>query len=308
MEWIPAWAAKSYALLYVEKGTSWFDFDEAKSILKIKDKKIESLNLKRLEKAGFLISKKDEVDRRKRYYRLIKPDDVIFSYGLRLLSPSESIMDRLATAADRMDFVIGGSYAAYVHGGYASPGKIDIYVYEKEKDRWIALLSDKSTSISVDDTLSEKQAKNHVHIHSTLSKNMADESVKLKKLRYSSPEILVIDGFLDQSEFALTDSLSILITKRKVLDFEKILNEAKRQNVERELGVSLDIINDESGKKIFNTNIINRLHSDVDFSREKSFPKTKLEEREYKKFSDKWKLKVGLSRAFVSKIITDLVG
>ena len=309
MEWIPSWVAKSYARLYTDKDAAWFDFAGAKKVLGVENKKVVSRRLNELENAGFLISKKDQVDRRKRYYRLIEPNDVIFSYGIRLLSPSESVMDRLASVANRMEFVIGDSYAAYVYSGYASPGKMDIYVNEKEKDRWIALLSDKSASVSVDDMLSEHTAKQHLHIHSSLSKNMIKESIKIKGIRYAAPEVLVMDGFTDQSEFTLTDALAILITKRKELDFKKIVAEAKHQNVEREIGVCMEIINKESAEKIFDDAIINKLYSGADFSREKFFPRTKLEEsKEYKRLSDKWKLKVTLSRAFISKIITDLIG
>lgn len=310
MKWIPLFLAKSYASIYVEKNTQTFDFEEFKSILKIDNKIMLSKRLGRLEDAGFVVSKRDPVDRRKKYFRLIQPNDVIFAYGIRLLSSSEDAMDRLAAAASKnMDFVIGGNYATYVYTGYATPGKIDIYVNEEDKDRLISLLSDRSTSISVDDILSEKITKTNVHIHSSLTKEMADNSTVLDGIRYVNPETLAIEGLIDQSEFLLTDTFSLLIKKRKELDFNKLLKIAESENVERELGVCLEIINLESRKKIFDIDIINKIHSSADLSRKKFFPKNKTEEsKEYENLSSKWNLGITFSSAFISKIILDLIG
>ena len=308
MRWIPSWLAKSYASIYVEKNTQTFDFEEAKSILKINDKIMLSKRLGKLEDVGFVISKRDPVDRRKKYFRLIQPNDVIFSYGIHLLSSSEDVMDRLAAASKNMYFVIGGSYATYVYTGYATPGKIDIYVNEKEKDKLISLLSDKFTSISVDDMLSEKITKTNVHIHSSLTPEMIDDSTELDGITYVNPEILVIEGLIDQSEFLLTDTFALLIKKRKELDFNYLLKIAKSENVERELGVCLEIINLESKKKFFDIDIISKIHSNADLLRKKFFPKNVTQETDvYYNLTNKWNLGITFSKGFISKIILDLV-
>lgn len=309
MEWVPSWVAKSYAKLYAEKNTNWFDSEKAKSTLSIENKKVLSLRLARLEETGFLISKRDHVDRRKKYFRLIQPNDVIFSYGIRLLSSSEDVMERLAAAASKnMDFVIGGNYATYVYTGYATPGKIDVYVNEEDKDRLISLLSDKFTSISVDDMLSEKITKTNVHIHSSLTKEIVDNSIELDSIRYVNPETLVIEGLTDQSEFLLTDTFALLIKKRKEFDFNKLLKIAKSENVERELGVCLEIINLESKKKFFDIDTISKINSSADLSRKKFFPKNITQETdEYEALAYKWNLGITFSKGFISKIITDLV-
>lgn len=307
MKWIPPWEARYYCIVYAEKNTNWFDFEEAKAILNIKDKKILSHGLTGLEDAGFLISKKDPVDRRKKYFRLIDPNDVIFAYGIRSLSQSEGIMDLFANASKKMDSVIGDSYAAYVHSRYSSPGKIDIYVKKEGRDKWISLLSGKITSVSVDDIMSEKIAKTNVHIHSSLTQEMIDDAIEIDGIKYASPESLAIKGLVEQSEFSLTDSLAILITKRKEIDFKKMLKLAKGENVSRELGVCLEIINFESGRRIFSPGIINGIYSNADFSTKKVFPRKMEESVEYKNISYKWGLRIGLARAFVSKIIMDLI-
>ena len=149
-----------------------------------------SRRLNALKDAGFLISKKDQIDRRRKFYRLISPNDVVFSYGIRSLSST----DRLTIATKKLDFVIGGSYAAYIHTGYTTPGKMDIYVNKEDTDKWISLMSDKFGSVSVDDMLSEKTTKENVHIHSTLTQEMVENSTKVGGIRYTNPETLAIEG------------------------------------------------------------------------------------------------------------------
>ncbi|MGI0009238.1 MAG: hypothetical protein ACRD92_06435 [Nitrosopumilaceae archaeon] len=308
MEWIPSWLAKSYAGLYAEKSKDWFDFEEAKKILNIEDKRVLSRRLTRLEEAGFLIAKRDAVDKRKKYFRTLNPNDVIFSYGIVSSVLTKDIMERLMIIAKKITFVIGGAYAAYIHSGYAIPGKIDVYVKEEDLDRWISLLSDRSASVSVDDMLSEKTKRTNFHIHSTLNEEMVDNSAKVDGISYESPEILILDGIRDQTEFSLMDSFAILIKKRKEIDFGRLLKLAKSESLDRELGACLEIINLESKKKIFSDEMIHKIHLKTDLSKKKTFTRYGTEENyDYLKIGKKWNLKLTLSRAFVSKIVIDLV-
>ncbi|MGI0087325.1 MAG: hypothetical protein ACREBI_05135 [Nitrosotalea sp.] len=308
MKWIPSWLAKSYALLNAEKSTEWSDFEEAKKILHIEDTKVLSKRLTKLEESGFLIAKRDSIDRRKKYFRALEPKDVILAYGIRSLSTSDNITDILVSASMKMDFVIGGAYAVYIYSRYASPGKIDIYVKEEDKDKWISLLSDKSISVSVDDVLSEKTARTNVHIHSLLTQEMIDNSLKLDGIRYVQREILVISGLREQSEFSLTDAFAILIKNRQKIDFDKLLKFAMNENLERELGACLEIINLESKKKLFSDSVIHKLRLQTDFTRTRYFPIDRTEKTsEYLHISERYGLQITLPRAFVYKIITDLV-
>jgi hypothetical protein len=307
MEWVPSWLAKIYAIMYVEKRTAWFSFDEAKTILGIKESDVLSFRLTKLEKSGFLIAKRDAIDRRKKYFRVLNPNDVFFSYGIESLSPTKDVMQCLALAAKKIAFVIGGAYASYVHSMYSIPGKIDIYVKKEDLDRCISLLSDKLTSVSVDDMLAEKIRKTNFHLHSSLTDEMVDNSVIIEGIRYESPESLIINGLKEQSDFSLTDCFSVMIKKRKDIDFNKILKNAKSEMLERELGASLELLNHEAKKKIFSDEMIRKIRSKADLSKKKIFPKHKTENDDYPNIGKKWNLNITLPRAFVSKIITDLV-
>lgn len=307
MEWVPSWLAKICAILYVEKGMSWFSFNDAKTILGIKENDILSFRLTKLEKSGFLIAKRDAIDKRKKYFRVLNPNDVFFSYGIASQSPTKDVMQRLSVAAKKIVFVIGRAYAAYVHSGYSVPGKIDIYVKKENLDRCISLLSDKLTSVSVDDMLAEKIRKTNFHVHSSLTEEMMKDTVIVDGIRYESPESLIIKGLQEQSDFSLIDSFSVLIKKRKDIDFDKITKNAKSEMLEREFGASLELLNHEAKKKIFSDETIRKIRSKADLSKKKIFPKHKTENNDYPHIGEKWNLQITLSRAFVSKIITDLV-
>src|SRR3546814_17119659 len=64
---------------------------------------------------------------------------------------------------------------------------------------------------------------------------------------------------------------------------------AKSENLDRELGACLEIINSEARKKVFDSGIIHKIHSKADLSRKRFFPRDKTQESsEYKEISDKW--------------------
>jgi hypothetical protein len=98
-----------------------------------------------------------------------------------------------------------------------------------------------------------------------------------------------------------------MIKKRKDIDFNKILKNAKSEMLERELGASLELLNHEAKKKIFSDETIRKIRSKADLSKKKIFPKHKTENDDYPRIGEKWNLQITLPRAFVSKIITDLV-
>ncbi|NIW14451.1 MAG: hypothetical protein GWN31_11090, partial [Candidatus Thorarchaeota archaeon] len=67
-------------------------------------------------------------------------------------------------------------YASFKHHRYSTPGKIDVHVNKEDLEKWVALLTDKGTAISIDAVPSEKTGKENVHIHSDLTNDMLKES------------------------------------------------------------------------------------------------------------------------------------
>lgn len=314
MRWIPNWLAEKYSLLYLSRGVEAFDFEEAKKIFKLEDKRVVSVILTQLRNRGFLISWRDSVDPRRKFFKLISPESVIFAFGVQNLTKDKNLFAKIRAASKHLDGVIGGAYAAFKYHRYSTPGKVDIHVNREDLEKWVALLTDKGTAISMNVVPSEKTGKENVHIHSGLTNDTLKESTNINGVRYLTPEILVIEGLKSENQFSLTDALAILITKRDKLDHDKLLRLAEREGVTRKLGCVLEIINYETGREMFPTKQIAEIQRRTDTSYHTTFPKTiettpfaEEEKEHYRDIGKRWNMKITLSKAFVSKIVTDLV-
>ena len=312
MQWIPTWLAKRYALIYLRKGSNIFDYDEAKAVLEVEDKKALSDILTRLKTRGFLISRRDPIDPRRRLFKLIDPESALTAFGIQNKARSGTVMDKLK--ASHLDYVIGDAYAAYRYHYYSTPGKMDIYVRERGLNTWIALLAERSTAVAIDDIPAEKSAKETIHLHSALTEEVLEHSVVIQGVRYMSPEDLVVRGLEIQDRFGLADAMAILIVKQEEVDWTQLLQQAHQRRVLRELGSCLDMINFESGREVFSNQLIHDIFVSVDSSSRITFPKqaekgpfSEEAREDYPQISEKWNIRILLSKAVISKIVTDLI-
>lgn len=312
MRWIPSWIAKSYSQLYINKKTDVFKFEEAKKILGVEDKRVASKILTQLRERGFLISRRDPSDPRRKLFKLIDPESIVIAFAIQNKARSRAVADKLIAAQSLgLSYVLAGAYAAYKHHGYATPGKIDIYVNRQDLGKWVALLSEKTIALSIDDIPAEKARKEHVHVHSTLNRELIKESVVIDGLRCLTKEYLVVRGLKAQDKFGLTDAFAILITRKDEMDWERLLSLAEREGVIRELGCSLDLINSES--KWFSERRIDEIFRRVEHLPTITFPREvetgpfSKEKEHYEEIAKKWNVRIYLSRAFVSKIVGDLI-
>ena len=314
MKWIPNWLAKNYSLIYIIKEVDAFDFEEAKKLLGIEDKRRVSVVLAQLRNRGFLISWRDSVDPRRKFFRLISPKDAVFAFGIQNSAKERSVSGKLQEALKRLEYVAAGAYASFKYHGYTVPGKVDLHVKRKDSDKWVALLADREVAVSIDSLPAEKARKKNVHIHSDLTEDMLQESVVIDEIRYLKPEILVIEGLKGEDRFSLMDAFAILISKRKELEWQKLIHLAKREGIVRKLGCTLEIINYEANRKFFPKTKVEQIRKKADLSYSITFPKKveatpfRREEKEhYALLGKRWNMKIYLSKAFVSKIVTDLV-
>ena len=74
---LPRWLTHRYAILWKEKKSNEFEYDEARELLKEKDDKTLSVILSQLRKYGWLETTLHPSDARKRTYRLKPPQDVL---------------------------------------------------------------------------------------------------------------------------------------------------------------------------------------------------------------------------------------
>jgi hypothetical protein len=280
--------------------------------LGVEDKRILSKVLTQLRDRGFLISRRDPSDPRRKLFKLIDPESMVIAFAIQNKARSRATLDKLMAAQSLgLSYVLAGSYASYKYHGYAVPGKIDIYVKREDLGKWVALLSERGVAISIDDIPAEKARKEHVHVHSSLTQELMRESVVIGGLRYLTKEYLVVQGLKEQEEFTLVDAFAILITRRDEMDWERLLSLAEREGVVRELGCSLDLINSEA--RWFSSERIARIFKRVEHMPTTAFPRDVTtgpfsEEREhYEEIAKKWNMKIYISRAFVAKIVGDLI-
>lgn len=314
VKWIPSWLAEKYSLIYIVKGVHVFDFEEAKKLLGIEDKRRVSVVLAQLRNRGFLISWRDSVDPRRKFFRLLSPEDVVFAFGIQSSADEKSVLGKLREALKHLEYVVGGAYASFKHHGYTVPGKVDLHVKREDVDKWVAFLADREVAVSIDGIPAEKPRKESIHIHSDLTEDMLRESVVVDGIRYFKPEVLVVEGLKIEDRFGLMDALAILISKRKELEWRKLVHLAEREAVVRKLGCTLEIINHEAKREVFPEEKAEEIRKKTDLSYLMIFPKSmeatpfrEEEKKYYTSLGKRWNMKIHLSRAFISKIVTDLV-
>ncbi len=83
MIWIPPWLAKAYARIYYAKKTETFDFSEAAEILGIKDERPLAKTVAKLKSHGYLITRRDPVDPRRKLFTLIDPESSVLAMAIQ---------------------------------------------------------------------------------------------------------------------------------------------------------------------------------------------------------------------------------
>jgi len=309
VKWIPPWLAKAYARIYVEKKTEAFEFSEAARILGIKDERPLAKTLAKLRSFGYLTVRRDPVDPRRKLFRLIDPESVITAMAIQSRAKTADLPEKLRSAFGFLNYYLDGAYTAYQYHRYSAPGSVDVSVTSDQLPAWIALLSEKGLAISIDEIPAEKPAIVNIHLYSDFEEKLSENTRVIDGIRYLSPEALVATGLV-RDRPSLEDVLAILAVQRIKLDWTSLLALCDAYNSTRYLGCLLDILNFESGKPLFQPSFINRilkksnLEAKLDFpSRSKNEP---IEER-YSAFSLKWNIRLHVSHAVVSKVVTDLV-
>lgn len=80
---IPKYLLERVALLYAKKGTTEFSFDDAMAILGDSRSYMGQI-LPKLVKAGWIEKKVNPIDRRRKIYRLVAPDETLKKLGNKL--------------------------------------------------------------------------------------------------------------------------------------------------------------------------------------------------------------------------------
>lgn len=309
MRWVPPWLARAYARLYATKRNETFGFPEAGTILQIKDERSLAKTLAKLKTSGCLTVRRDPIDPRRKLFKLVDPESLVLAMAIQSQAKSVDLTGKLSGALRFLDYYVNGAYAAYQYHRYSAPGRIDLSVRADQIPTWTALLSEKDTAISVDEMPAEKPAKVNIHLRSDFDEKLSESTWMIDGVRYLSPEALVVLGIARDSP-SVEDTLAILIVQRTSLDWKKLVPLSEAYNAMRFLGCILDVVNFEWRKPLFPKSQIDRIFRQSDLRARVDFPsslRTEPIEPRYESVASKWNLRLHLSHAVVSKVITDLV-
>jgi hypothetical protein len=309
MIWIPPWLAKAYARIYSAKKTGTFDFSEAGEILGIKDERPLAKTVAKLKMLGYLITRRDPIDPRRKLFRLIDPESIVLAMAIQLGAKTDDVVGKLGAASGSLDYYLNGAYAAHQYHHYSAPGKIDISVKAEQLAAWIALLSGRGIALSIDDIPAERPAENNIHLRSDFDEKLSEHVMVIDGVKYLSPEILVVQGIV-RGNPSIEDALAILVVQRSKLHWKRLAELSEAYSVTRFLGSMLDVLNFESRKPLFEKNLIGRMLKKSNLDARLDFPvstRAQPTEKLYESISSKWNLRLHLTHAVVSKILTDLV-
>ena len=309
MIWIPPWLAKAYARIYYAKKTETFDFSEAAEILDIKDERPLAKSLAKLKSFGYLTARRDPVDSRRKRFRLIDPESIVLAMAIQSEAKTDDVTGKLRAASGSLDYYLNGAYAAYQYHRYSAPGRIDLSVRAAQLSTWIALLSGRGASLSINDIPAEKPAENNIHLRSDFDEKFSEHVRVIDGTKYLSPEMLVVLGIVSLNP-SIEDVLALLVVQRKKLDWKGILEVANAYNATRFLGCILDALNLESRKPLYQSNLIGRIFKQSNLEARLDFPasmRARAPEKLYESIASKWNLRLHLTHALVTKILTDLV-
>jgi hypothetical protein len=309
MHWLPPWLARAYAKIYIEKRVDPFGFSEAAMILDISDERRLAKTLAMLRSSGYLQVTRDPVDLRRKLFNLLDPVSMTLAFAIQSKAKTLELSSKLRATFNFLRYYVGGAYAAYQYHRYLAPGNVEISVLPDELSTWVALVSDKDTAISVNESPAEKPSATNIHFKTDFDTRYNKDTLLIDGIAYLSPELLIARG-LAENHPGLEDVIAILIVKRKKLDWGKLANLCEEYNTSRILVAILEMLNFESSRILFDQKRIKKIAPKADRKVRLDFPlDKKLEppEAAYSAISSKWNVVPHFRRSFLSKLVTDLV-
>lgn len=342
---LPEWLKKNYNDLWEEYHKKEFTVEKVIDSLNVS----ENMALKtlwQLEKKGFLLKTRSEIDYRNKIYRLIPPDDVRFVIGIYSLLEEDrykeyTLEDKLRLINEKISYVLTGSHAAYEYHRYLNPPKVyEIKVYPNDEGKWIAFLTDEDTRVFLDNVIQTRSARNYIKLVNT-NFNIANIRKKTESGIYIEKiEYLLLELLNRETETSIKEIVAIIIKNLDIINWfgdeglTKIITES---NDIRRLGFILEVINYESESRIIDENIIKNLQKAQTDSIPYIFPKddvlleryndlrNKLSHRsliteeeidnyrnsiekyqEYSKLGAKWGILSILPRHIIRKVLMDM--
>ncbi len=306
-----------YDRLWLAFRKEFFRFENAmgkiypgKERFSAKQLKYASKILNEIEDNGYAIHKKAEYDQRVYLYRLLSPEKVTEAWGifsLWLLGKQPTFIDKIAENANKEAkwnyMKIKDSAIAFWTNFYREADVFHFSISENDLDGWISLYKLFDYTVIVNGIIYHETKTKHqaIHFHTDLkeregqSKEMKDH---VQSLHCAAAEALADNDLLGM--------LAILLRNKKP-DWKKIIGTAQEYHVINALGFSMEALNKEAGKEVFNSKTINQIHKNIE---KKIFTIGSKEEEsiriDYEDLERKWNVKCFNYSAF-EKAVLDLV-
>lgn len=307
-----------YDRLWLSFRKEFFRFEDAmgkiypcKGRFSAKQLKYASKILNEMEDNGYAIHKKADYDQRVYLYRLLDPKKVTEAWGIFsfwIVGKQPTFIDKIAEDANKIakwDYMkIKDSAIAFWTNYYREIDVFHFSISEDDLDGWISLFKLFDYTVVVNGVIVHETKTKHqaLHFHTDLKER--EEQIKGMKNHVQPLHYAVAESLADND---LLGALAILLRNRKKTEWKKVIEASIEYHTINSLGFSLEILNKEAGKEIFDNSTIKQIHKNIE---KKVFIIGSKEEEsvriDYEDLEKKWNVKCFNYSTF-EKAVLDLV-
>lgn len=278
-------------------------------MLEVSDERRLAKTLAELRTSGYLLVTRDPTDSRRKLFNLIDPINTTLAFAIQSRVENSEPIEKIKAASNFLRYYVSGAFASYQYHKYSASGSIDISVLHDDLPTWVAMISGKEVTISIDETPAERPSATNIHFKTDFDTRFEKETITISGIKYLSPELLIASG-LAEIHPELVDLIAILIVQRKKLDWNKLGALCEEYNTSRTLAAIMDMLNLESSRTLFDQKTINKIGRNANRKRRLDLPPDrKLEppDEAYSMISSRWNVVPHFNRSLLSKLVTDLV-
>jgi len=300
--WLPEWAARAYARLFVLLHKRSFDFETCRDVLQTNEPETSRV-IQELENEGFLYKRRKSTDRRRRLYNLVSPEQAV--HALSFVSPKfVTLEEKLRAVRGSVPYVVTGSAAAYKYHRYMSTRRTDISIFRRDTGFWVALVKKPNLQVAINGHVAER-GEVRIGLLTDLTESAATSAVEIDGINYEPREEVVANSLREGTDQAVLNASAILVVSMEDLDWETLA----ASDVRQEVGFVMEAINLAAGHDVFVDAIVDKFRQVVGLR--KPFGNRIVavhDTQEFLVLAEKWGLDLRVPPRIIKKVVTDLLG
>ncbi len=263
----------AYDELWLKFKGEEFTFEKSLAVIFVKNKfsakdvKYGSKIINEMEDNGYVISRKADYDQRVRLYRLLHPELASNAWAIckqAVFGKEQKVIkvithDDLAREANNKagwDYLyIKDTAIAFWTDNYRTSAVRHISVLEEQADGWISLFKLFGSAVILND-VPVSDAKSVGREAISLHADLHFRQHKKGKEHYQAVEHVILEAFKDGDNLG---ALAVLIVQRKQLNWKALIDNASKNGLINTLGFSMECMNQEAGKDIFNAATVEKI-------------------------------------------------